>query len=146
MSISTFENGNAEQRTSGGLLVWRKVDDFTAFTDGGTDVVIARMASRTARTVNGLPGERDKFNRVPNSQLTGTAACPPGAVPLEARGQPPAYRLLRIPERRRTTGWVIPTSYLGERFRHLKMTGNSSVFFPERIRAVLAIRGGRGVE
>src|SRR5687767_13811401 len=31
-----LENGNAEQRTSGGLLVWRKVDNFTAFTDGGT--------------------------------------------------------------------------------------------------------------
>lgn len=30
------ENGNAEQRTTGGLLVWRKADNFTAFTDGGT--------------------------------------------------------------------------------------------------------------
>jgi photosystem II stability/assembly factor-like uncharacterized protein len=27
-------NGNAEQRTSGGLLVWRKADNWTAFTDG----------------------------------------------------------------------------------------------------------------
>ena len=27
-------NGNAEQRTTGGLLVWRKQDNFTAFTDG----------------------------------------------------------------------------------------------------------------
>src|SRR5215216_6784858 len=31
-----LENGNAEQRSSGGLLVWRKIDNFTAFTDGGT--------------------------------------------------------------------------------------------------------------
>lgn len=31
-----LENGNAEQRTTGGLLVWRKIDNFTAFTDGGT--------------------------------------------------------------------------------------------------------------
>ena len=31
-----LENGNSEQRTSGGLLVWRKADNFTAFTDGGT--------------------------------------------------------------------------------------------------------------
>jgi hypothetical protein len=31
-----IENQNAEQRTSGGLLVWRKVDNFTAFTDGAT--------------------------------------------------------------------------------------------------------------
>jgi hypothetical protein len=28
------ENGDALQRTSGGLLVWRKADNFTAFTDG----------------------------------------------------------------------------------------------------------------
>lgn len=27
-------NGNAEQRTSGGLLAWRKADNWTAFTDG----------------------------------------------------------------------------------------------------------------
>ncbi len=27
-------NGNAEQRTTGGLLVWRKADNWTAFTDG----------------------------------------------------------------------------------------------------------------
>ena len=27
-------NGNSEQRTSGGLLVWRKLDNWTAFTDG----------------------------------------------------------------------------------------------------------------
>jgi hypothetical protein len=27
-------NGNAEQRTTGGLMVWRKADNWTAFTDG----------------------------------------------------------------------------------------------------------------
>src|SRR5688572_24136172 len=30
------ENGNAEQRTTGGLLVWRKAENVSAFTDGGT--------------------------------------------------------------------------------------------------------------
>lgn len=29
-------NSNAEQRTTGGLLVWRKADNWTAFTDGAT--------------------------------------------------------------------------------------------------------------
>jgi lysophospholipase L1-like esterase len=29
-------NGNAEQRTTGGLLVWRKADNWTAFTNGAT--------------------------------------------------------------------------------------------------------------
>ena len=28
------ENGDALQRTTGGLLVWRKADNWTAFTDG----------------------------------------------------------------------------------------------------------------
>ena len=27
-------NGNSEQHTTGGLLVWRKLDNWTAFTDG----------------------------------------------------------------------------------------------------------------
>jgi hypothetical protein len=30
------DNGNTEQRTTGGMMVWRKADNFTAFTDGGT--------------------------------------------------------------------------------------------------------------
>jgi hypothetical protein len=30
------ENGNAEQHTTGGLLVWRQQDNWTAFTDGTT--------------------------------------------------------------------------------------------------------------
>src|SRR4051794_21004758 len=34
------DNGNTEQRTSGGLMVWRRADNFTAFTDGGTTWVI----------------------------------------------------------------------------------------------------------
>src|SRR4051794_36359640 len=29
-------NGNAEQLTTGGLLVWRKADNWTAFTNGAT--------------------------------------------------------------------------------------------------------------
>ena len=33
---SNPSNGNAEQRTTGGLLVWRHADNWTAFTDGAT--------------------------------------------------------------------------------------------------------------
>src|SRR5689334_10997589 len=29
-------NGNAEQRTANGLMVWRKADNWTAFTNGST--------------------------------------------------------------------------------------------------------------
>src|SRR5919197_4623474 len=33
------DNGNAEQRSTGGLLVWRKADNWTAFTDGSTTCI-----------------------------------------------------------------------------------------------------------
>ena len=41
-------NGNAEQRTARGLLVWRKADNWTAFTDGATTWINgpAGLASR----------------------------------------------------------------------------------------------------
>ena len=35
-----LSNGNAEQRTTGGLLVWRKADNWTAFTDGATTWIL----------------------------------------------------------------------------------------------------------
>ena len=39
-------NGDAQQATTGGLLVWRKADNWTAFTDGATT------------WINGLPFSR----------------------------------------------------------------------------------------
>jgi hypothetical protein len=41
-------NGDGLQRTSGGLLVWRKSDNFTAFTDGFRSWKPARSACRPA--------------------------------------------------------------------------------------------------
>lgn len=60
-------NGNAEQRTTGGLLVWRKADNWTAFTDGATTWINGPegLASRAndgppfpweMRVASGMPG------------------------------------------------------------------------------------------
>ena len=69
-----LENGNAEQRTSGGMLVWRKVDNFTAFTDGGTTWV---------NGPNGLQsrpnGERFSWERDPVQTAQAQSAPAPAA-------------------------------------------------------------------
>ena len=61
-------NGNTEQRTTGGLLVWRKADNWTAFTDGHTT------------WVNGPDGLQNRPNaeRFPWEPA---AAPPPAPVP-----------------------------------------------------------------
>jgi hypothetical protein len=71
-----LENGNAEQRTTGGLLVWRKVDNFTAFTDGGTTWV---------NGPNGLQsrpnGERLAWELDPVSPVSAPATATPRPLP-----------------------------------------------------------------
>ena len=71
-----LENGNAEQRTTGGLMVWRKIDNFTAFTDGGTTWV---------NGPNGLQsrpnGERFGWEKDP-VQSVRTQPTAPVAVPI----------------------------------------------------------------
>jgi hypothetical protein len=67
-------NGNAEQRTTGGLLVWRKADNWTAFTDG----------HRT--WVNGPSGLQQRLNsqRFPweaDAGAPGTATLGPAGAP-----------------------------------------------------------------
>ena len=54
-----LENGNAEQRTSGGLLVWRKIDNFTAFTDGGTTWVNGPNGLQSRPNAERFSWERD---------------------------------------------------------------------------------------
>jgi hypothetical protein len=66
-----LENGNAEQRTAGGLLVWRKVDNFTAFTDGGTTWVNGPNGMQSRPN-----GERFSWERDP---VQSTQARPPAA-------------------------------------------------------------------
>src|SRR5439155_3666053 len=88
-----LENGNSEQRTSGGLLVWRKADNWTAFTDGTTTWINgpAGLASRP----NGgplFPWEASAPvatpAAVPDQSQATTPPSPPGASPPTTASQP----------------------------------------------------------
>lgn len=70
-----LENGNAEQRTSGGLLVWRKVDNFTAFTDGGTSWINGPNGLQTRPNSERFSWEKDPVRTVA------------GATPAASEGQ-----------------------------------------------------------
>jgi hypothetical protein len=72
-----LENGNAEQRTSGGLLVWRKVDNFTAFTDGGTTWVNGPSGLQSRPNGDRFSWERDPVQSAPVPQPTPLPASPP---------------------------------------------------------------------
>jgi hypothetical protein len=82
---TNIENGDAYQRTAGGLLVWRKADNWTAFTDG-------------YRTwLNGPNGLQQRLNTerfawegdagAPGTTLI--AQAPPPPAPAPARPAPP---------------------------------------------------------
>jgi hypothetical protein len=78
------ENGNAEQRTTGGLLVWRKVDNFTAFTDGGTTWVNGPIG------VQSRPNS-DRFSWEKDPSSSNGAPVPAQATSVGAAvGPPPA--------------------------------------------------------
>ena len=74
------ENGNTEQRTSGGLLVWRKVDSITAFTDGSTTWVNGPDGLQTR-----LNSERFSWERDPVRPSGPTAAASPAPNPVVSR-------------------------------------------------------------
>lgn len=84
---TNVQNGDAYQRTTGGLLVWRKADNWTAFTDG----------HRT--WINGPNGLQQRLNSE-RFRWEGDAGAPgttllsdppaPVAVPAPAPARPPA--------------------------------------------------------
>lgn len=67
---TNIENGNAEQRTSGGLMVWRKVDNFTAFTDGGTTWVNGPNGLQSRPNSERFSWERDPVQAGPQPTAT----------------------------------------------------------------------------
>ena len=81
-----LQNGNAEQRTTGGLLVWRKSDNWTAFTDGATT------------WLNGPCGLQSRPNTGPNYDWEGQpgSACNLATAPRTSVQQPPATNQSRI--------------------------------------------------
>ena len=87
-----LENGNAEQRTAGGLLVWRKGDNFTAFTDGGTTWINGPNGLQSRPNGERFSWERDPVSNQrpeaaqPSSQLSGpqppvVPTAPPSPTP-----------------------------------------------------------------
>ena len=74
-----LDNGNAEQRTSGGLLVWRKADNWTAFTDGRTTWLNGPLGLQSRPN-----GERFAWEAPAGPGPTPAAGpmIPPGAEPL----------------------------------------------------------------
>ena len=73
------DNGNAEQKTSGGLLVWRKADNWTAFTDGRTTWLNGPLGLQSRPN-----GERLAWEAPAGPGPTPAAGpmIPPGAEPL----------------------------------------------------------------
>ena len=75
-----LENGNAEQRTSGGLFVWRKADNFTAFTDGGTTWVNGPTGVQSRSNAERFPWEKDPV-AASAPQPANAAATTPASTP-----------------------------------------------------------------
>lgn len=80
-----MENGNAEQRTAGGLLVWRKSDNFTAFTDGGTTWVIGPDGLQSRPN-----DERFAWESEPVASTAPVASSAPAATPTPTRAASPS--------------------------------------------------------
>lgn len=59
------ENGNAEQRAVGGLLVWRKSDNWTAFTDGASTWIVGPNGVVKRANAERFPWERDPVTYAP---------------------------------------------------------------------------------
>jgi len=82
-------NGNAEQRTTGGLMAWRKADNWTAFTDG-------------YRTwINGPNGLVQRLNTERFPWEADTVAAPtPTATPIPVAAWPGVSTVpMRVPHR-----------------------------------------------
>jgi hypothetical protein len=94
------ENGNAEQRTTGGLFVWRKADNFTAFTDGGTTWVNGPDGLQSRPNNERFSWEKDPVTSASTAPVASSAspatptptvaASPAAASPVPAAAAPPA--------------------------------------------------------
>jgi hypothetical protein len=88
-----LENGNAEQRTSGGLLVWRKADNFTAFTDGGSSWVNGPNGLQSRPNTERFAWEKDPVQSAPAATQALPAlreAAPTSAPPIASQTAPTA--------------------------------------------------------
>jgi hypothetical protein len=70
------DNGNAEQRTTGGLLVWRKIDNFMLFTDGGTSWVNGPSGLQSRPNSERFSWEGDPVSPAPSTSSPGSSSDP----------------------------------------------------------------------
>ncbi len=75
-----LENGNAEQRTAGGLLVWRKADNFTACTDGSTTWVNGPNGVQSRMNSERFAWERDPAQPTGPAVATSPSTMTPSAA------------------------------------------------------------------
>lgn len=73
-------NGDSQQRTSGGLMAWRKADNWTAFTDGATTWINGPNGLQSRPNGQRYPWEADARSFPPvGGQTTPAPASPPPA-------------------------------------------------------------------
>ena len=116
-------NGNAEQRTTRGLLVWRKLDNWTAFTDGATTWINGPFGLQSRPNTATFPWE-------------GTAASAGAPAPAATASAPATANVATLTQ----SGWaavaqvigpdvLIVQNEVGERFyvRHIGLLGPSQL-------------------
>jgi len=102
-------NGNSEQHTTGGLLVWRKADNLTAFTDGyrtwinGPNGLVQRLNSER------FPWEHDYAPGIATPTLTQTPT--PSSTPTPT----PRAALVALYEATDGPNWENNTNWLSDR-------------------------------
>jgi hypothetical protein len=101
-----LENGNSEQHTTGGLLVWRKADNFTAFTDGGTSWVNGPNGLQSRLNSARFSWERDPVQSVPTPS---TSEVPPASVKPSPTTAPPQPGAPRSPRPTPTPSPIVAT-------------------------------------
>jgi hypothetical protein len=110
--------GNSQQRTSGGLLVWRKADNWTAFTDGATT------------WLNGPEGLVSRPNAGPLFPWEAVVPPPPPPAPVQPvapQAAPPA-RLPRQPAHRYLLGaHELPNAQLIEKNNEYQEMASASI-------------------
>lgn len=74
-------NGNTEQHTTGGLLVWRQVDNWTAFTDGHETWINGPEGLARRLNTDRFAWERDPLTTAATSPAAPRPAASPTAVP-----------------------------------------------------------------
>jgi plastocyanin len=72
-------NGDAVQQTTGGLLAWRKADNWTAFTDGATTWIAGPQGLQRRSNATRFPWEGDAVAMQGNRFTPAERVVPPGA-------------------------------------------------------------------